>query len=129
MRAGGKPRATSVPASVLEKRAAQASGAATLTQTLAPTLTPTLAPTLALALTPTLTPSPSPSPKPNPHPHQATRPAERSRMEAKRNSTDLPDADGSGPRTQKDKQEDMGGAGVYSLPLQAPRRLLWLNPP
>mgnify|MGYP004230250811 CR=1 FL=1 len=49
-------------------------------------------------------------------------------MEAKRNSTDLPDADASGPRTQKDKQEDMGGAGVYSLPLQAKRRPLWLNP-
>jgi len=83
MRAGGKPRATSVPASVLEKRAAQAS-----------------------------------------------RPAERSRMEAKRNSTDLPDADASGPRTQKDKQEDMGGAGVYSLPLQAHwelKRPEWLD--
>ena len=49
-------------------------------------------------------------------------------MEAKRNSTDLPDADASGPRTQKDKQEDMGGAGVYSLPLQALRRPLWTNP-
>ena len=40
MRAGGKPRATSVPASVLEKRAAQARGAATLTQTLTQTQTP-----------------------------------------------------------------------------------------
>jgi hypothetical protein len=51
-------------------------------------------------------------------------------MEAKRNSTDLPDADASGPRTQKDKQEDMGGAGVYSLPLQARPTLAasWLNP-
>ena len=49
-------------------------------------------------------------------------------MEAKRNSTDLPDADASGPRTQKDKQEDMGGAGVYSLPLQALRRPPWPNP-
>jgi len=33
-------------------------------------------------------------------------------------STDLPEAPRSSRRTQKDLQEEMGGAGVYSLPLQ-----------
>ena len=51
-------------------------------------------------------------------------------MQARRDSTDLPDADPSARRTQKDKQEDMGGAGVYSLPLQAHwelKRPEWLD--
>ena len=46
--AGAKPRATSVPASVLAKRAAQASGAASSSMQARRTLTPALACTPAL---------------------------------------------------------------------------------
>ena len=45
-------------------------------------------------------------------------------------STDLPDAPASGRRTQRDIQEEMGGAGVYSLPLQHHWQLKqpeWIN--
>ena len=46
-------------------------------------------------------------------------------------STDLPDAPGAtGRKTQKDLQEEMGGAGVYSLPLQTHWQLKtpeWVN--
>jgi len=49
---------------------------------------------------------------------------------AESSSTDLPEAPRSTRRTQRDLQEEMGGAGVYSLPLQTHWELKkpeWIN--